>query len=223
LTLETLICVPILNETVSGIHESINKAIIKGADLVELRIDAMKDPDPQELALVIEEIAHPLIATNRMKEEGGFYEGSESERMEILLKAAKYADYVDIELQTEDKYRSKIIKASKSVIVSYHNFQNTPSVQELLKIVRSELELGDLAKFAVMPSSIQDTLRVLEVLSQVDDTIGIAMGELGRYTRVVAPLFGSPITYSSLTSESAPGQMDIENTKNILHTLKNRW
>jgi 3-dehydroquinate dehydratase-1 len=57
----------------------------------------------------------------------------------------------------------------------------------------------------------------------VDNTIGIAMGELGRYTRVVAPLFGSPITYASLTNESAPGQMDIENTKNIIHSLKNWW
>jgi 3-dehydroquinate dehydratase I len=220
---ETLICTPIRNETSSGILESIDKAIIKGADLVELRIDAMKDPDPQEVASLIEEIPHPLIATNRIKEEGGFYEGSETERTEILLEAAKYADYVDIELRTEDKYRSKIIKASKSIIISYHNFKKTPSVPELLKIVKSEHELGDLAKFAVMPSNIQDTLKVLEVLSQVDNTIGIAMGDLGRYTRVVAPLFGSPITYASLINESAPGQMDIETTKNIIHNLKIRW
>jgi 3-dehydroquinate dehydratase-1 len=223
LTPKTLICAPIRNETSSGILEFIDKAIINGADLVELRIDAMKDPDPQEVASLIEEIAHPLIATNRMKEEGGFYEGTEIDRTEILLEAAKYADYVDIELRTEDKYRSKIIKASKSIIVSYHNFQKTPSVPEILKIVNSEHELGDLAKFAVMPRNIQDTLKVLEVLSHVDNTIGIAMGDLGRYTRVVAPLFGSPITYASLTNESAPGQMDIETTKNIIHSLKNRW
>ena len=223
MTPKTLICAPIRNETSSGILEFIDKAINNGADLVELRIDAMKDPDPQEVASLIEEIAHPLIATNRMKEEGGFYEGTETERTEILLEAAKYADYVDIELRTEDKYRSKIIKASKSIIISYHNFQKTPSVPEILKIVNSEHELGDLAKFAVMPRNIKDTLKVLEVLSHVDNTIGIAMGELGRYTRVVAPLFGSPITYASLNNESAPGQMDIETTKNIIHSLKNRW
>jgi 3-dehydroquinate dehydratase I len=223
LTRKTLICAPIRNKTPSGILESIDKAIIKGADMIELRIDAMKDPDPQGVASLIEEIAHPLIITNRMKEEGGFYEGSETERTEILLEAAKYADYVDIELRTEDKYRSKIIKASKSIIISYHNFKKTPSVPELLKIVQSELELGDLAKFAVMPGNLQDTLKVMEVLSQVENTIGIAMGELGRYTRVVAPLFGSPITYASLINESAPGQMDIETTKNIIHSLKNRW
>jgi 3-dehydroquinate dehydratase I len=223
LTRKTLICAPIRNKTPSSILESIDKAINKGADMVELRIDAMKDPDPQGVASLIEEITHPLIATNRMKEEGGFYEGSETERTEILLEAAKYADYVDIELRTKDKYRSKIIKASKSIIISYHNFKKTPSVPELLKIVKSEHELGDLAKFAVMPGNLQDTLKVMEVLSKVENTIGISMGELGRYTRVVAPLFGSPITYASLINESAPGQMDIETTKNMIYSLENQW
>ena len=211
---------PIRNKSSSDILESIDKAIIEGTDLVELRIDAMKNPDPQNVASLIEEIEHPLIATNRMKEEGGFYEGTESERTEILLEAARYADYVDIELRTEDKYRSKIIKASKSSIISYHNFKKTPSFQELLEIVKFEQDLGDLAKFAVMPRNIQDTLKVLKVLSKVDNTIGIAMGELGRYTRVIAPLFGSPITYASLNNKSAPGQMDIRTTKNMLHNLK---
>lgn len=220
MTIQTLICVPILNKSSSDILESIDKAIIEGTDLVELRIDAMKNPDPQKVASLIEEIEHPLIATNRMKEEGGFYEGTESERTEILLEVAKYADYVDIELRTEDKYRSKIIKASKSSIISYHNFKKTPSIHEILEIVKFEQDLGDFAKFAVMPSNIQDTLKVLEVLSKVDNTIGIAMGELGRYTRVVAPLFGSPITYASLNNKSAPGQMDIRTTRNIIHNLK---
>ena len=43
-----------------------------------------------------------------------------------------------------------------------------------------------------MPRNMQDTLTVLEVLSRVENTIGISMGDLGKYTRVVAPLFGSP-------------------------------
>ena len=47
-------------------------------------------------------------------EEGGFFKGSESERIEILLAAAKHADIVDIELQTDEEHIDKIIKASKS-------------------------------------------------------------------------------------------------------------
>ena len=108
------------------------------------------------------------------------------------LETADYVDYVDIELQTDEKYRSRVIKASKSTIISYHDFQRTPPLNELLEIVKKEKELGNMAKFAVMPQNMQDTLNVLEVVNQMDNTIGIAMGEIGRYTRVVAPLFGSP-------------------------------
>ena len=72
-----------------------------------------------------------------------------------------------------------------------------------------------------MPQNISDTLVVLNVLSQVQDTIGIAMGDIGMYTRIIAPLFGSPITFASLNNKSAPGQLDIVNTKKFLDKLGN--
>ena len=95
-----------------------------------------------------------------------------------------------------------------------------PNVDVLLEVVSRERKLGDIAKFAVMPNNISDTLVVLNVLSQVEKTIGISMGDLGRYTRIVAPLFGSPITFASLNSKSAPGQLDIQSTKNLLDKLE---
>ena len=70
-----------------------------------------------------------------------------------------------------------------------------------------------------MPNDYKDTLTVLNVLSEVQNTIGIAMGDLGKYTRIVAPIFGSPITFASIGKESAPGQLDINTTKDILRKL----
>ena len=67
-----------------------------------------------------------------------------------------------------------------------------------------------------MPHNIEDTLKVFQVLLQVEDTIGISMGEIGSYTRVIAGLFGSPITYASLNEGSAPGQLDLQSTKLFL-------
>jgi 3-dehydroquinate dehydratase I len=214
-----LICVPILEKDRGSVLKTANEAIINGADLIELRIDALIDPDPQEVIHLMEEINYPLIATNRMREEGGYFRGSEVERTEILIQTADYADYVDIELQTDYKYRANVIRASKSTIVSYHDFSRTPHLQELLEIVKKEKELGNIAKLAVMPKNSQDVLNVLEVVNQVDNTIGIAMGVLGRYTRIVAPLLGSPITYASTGGESAPGQLDVKDTKEIIEKL----
>ena len=82
--------------------------------------------------------------------------------------------------------------------------------------------LALLAKLAVMPQKMQDTLTVLEVVCRCENTIAIAMGKLGSYTRVVAPLLGSPITYASLEGEIAPGQLEIKTTREILDVFINR-
>jgi 3-dehydroquinate dehydratase-1 len=214
-----MICVPIVEKNYESVLEAAKNSIKAGADLIELRIDAIDHPNPDEVSKIIKDIKYPIIATNRMIEEGGLFKGSEAERTDILLAAAKHADIVDIEIQTDEDYLNKIIKASKSTIVSYHNFEKTPSAEILLMVVNQERKLGDIAKFAVMPKNISDTLIVLEVLSQVEKTIGISMGEIGRYTRVVAPLFGSPITFASFDNISAPGQLDIRTTKNFLDKI----
>jgi 3-dehydroquinate dehydratase I len=214
-----MICASIIRKNSEFVLQSAKKAISLGADILEFRIDAIEDPDPDEIQQLIKNINYPTIATNRMQSEGGFFNGSEKERISTLIKAAKYADIIDIELQTDDKLRDKVIKASKSTIVSYHDFQKTPSFEELLDVVKKEKEIGNIAKFAVMPNNYKDTLTVLNVLSEVQNTIGIAMGNLGKYTRIVAPIFGSPITFASIDNESAPGQLDINNTKDILRKL----
>ena len=216
------VCASIFHENGADMIKSAAAAMISGADLVEIRLDALTELDPEGVRDLLKQIPHPLIATNRMKGEGGFFQGSETERIEVLLAAAEWADYVDVELQTRDKHKSEIIKASKSTIISYHNFQETPPRDELFRIARMATAEGDLAKLAVMPQKMQDTLTVLEVVCRCENTIAIAMGKLGSYTRVVAPLLGSPITYASLEGEIAPGQLDIKTTREILDVFINR-
>lgn len=214
-----MICAPITGKTIDSALKTGNKAIKLGADILELRIDYFNDPNSDELQNLIDKLNCKLIATNRMREEGGLFEGSEKERIDILIEIADYVNFIDIELQTEVKYRSKVIRASNASIISYHNFEETPNSIELLKIVEKEKMLGDIAKFAVMPKNIPDTLTVLEVLSQVENTIGISMGDLGKYTRIVSLLFGSPLTFASVDAKSAPGQFDIETTKKLIEQL----
>ncbi|MGZ7108398.1 MAG: type I 3-dehydroquinate dehydratase, partial [Methanobacterium sp.] len=211
-----MVCAPILEEKSESVLLKAGKAIKSGADILEFRIDALRNPVADEVNNIIKEINYPIIATNRMKDEGGFFKGSDEERTSLLIEVAPNVDIVDIELQTDEEFRQKVINASKSTIVSYHNFKNTPASSELLNIVKMEQEIGNIAKFAVMPEDYKDTLTVLEVLSEVQNTIGIAMGDMGRYTRLVAPVFGSPITYASIDKESAPGQLDVQTTKEIL-------
>jgi 3-dehydroquinate dehydratase-1 len=213
---KTKICVPIFQPDLNSARETADKALKLGAEILELRIDSLEDPDVDELINFIDSLDGNVIATNRTALEGGLFKGTEVERTEILGDVAGHARFVDIELETDEKLRSRVIKKSNSSIISFHDFEKTPSVEELLEIVRQEKELGDLAKFAVMPRSLEDTLKIFQVLLQVKDTIGISMGELGSYTRVTASIFGSPITYASLDQGSAPGQIGLGSTRLFL-------
>lgn len=217
---KTQICVPILEKTYNSALKASKSSIEAGADLLELRIDFIENPDPDDIKDLIQEINFPLIATNRRKEENGFFKGSESDRIDIIMEAAKVADITDIELGTGQDDLSKVLKTADSSIVSYHDFEKTPDKDFLLEIVSKELKLGDIAKFAVMPKTMGDTLTVLNVLSEVENTVGISMGDMGSYTRVVAPLFGSPITFASYENSSAPGQLSIETTRDFINKLK---
>ena len=214
---QTKIAIPIFQEKCEDVIKVANDCIDKGADVLEFRIDALKKPDVNEIKRTIEEIDFPMIATNRIDSEGGSFKGSEEDRINILYECAPLVEYVDIELQSNDEYIYNIKDTGVKTIVSYHDFEKTPELDEILYIVKKEKELGDIAKVAFMPEDLEDTLTILAVLSHCKDTIAISMGDLGSYTRIMASKFDSPITFAVGTDVTAPGQIDIETMKALLN------
>ena len=214
---QTKIAIPIFQKKCEDVIEVANDCIDKGADVLEFRIDALTNPNIPEIRKTIEEINFPMIATNRINSEGGSFKGSEEERINILYECADLVDYVDIELQSNDEYINKIHETDAATIVSYHDFNKTPDLNEIMYIVEKEQELGDIAKVAFMPQDLEDTLTILAVLSHCENTIAISMGDLGSYTRVMASKFDSPITFAAGTDVTAPGQIDIETMKALLN------
>lgn len=210
------ICIPVAEKTSTDAIRASKDYQRMGADLLEFRIDFLDEPDVDMVKEVLEDIELPVIATNRVSSEGGYFKGSEEERINLLLAAASQADYVDVELNTSNHLRDKVIQASPQTIISYHNFHKTPSLLTLRKIIEKEKKLGDLAKFAVTPLNWEDSLKVLNLTLEYEGTLGLAMGEYGKYTRVLAPLFGAPFTYASGDRVTAPGQMDLKTTRFIL-------
>lgn len=214
---QTKIAIPIFQNKCEDVIEVARDCIDKGADVLEFRIDALKTPDINEIRNTITEIDFPMIATNRIQSEGGSFKGSEEERINILYECADLVDYVDIELQCDDEYIRRIHETGAKTIVSYHDFDKTPDLNEIMYIVDKEHELGDIAKVAFMPQDLEDTLTILAVLSHCENTIAISMGDLGSYTRVMASKFDSPITFAAGTDVTAPGQIDIETMKALLN------
>ncbi|WP_305514147.1 MULTISPECIES: type I 3-dehydroquinate dehydratase [unclassified Methanobrevibacter] len=214
---QTKIAIPIFQKKCENVIEAAHDCISKGADILEFRIDGLKNPDIGEIKNTIKEIDFPIIATNRIGSEGGSFKGSEEERFNILYECCDLVDYVDIELQSDDEYIHEIHETGVETIVSYHDFEKTPDLNEIMYIVEKEHELGDIAKVAFMPQDLEDTLTILAVLSHCENTIAISMGDLGSYTRVMASKFDSPITFAAGTDATAPGQIDIETMKALLN------
>lgn len=214
---QTKIAIPIFQAKKEDVIKVAEDCIEKGADVLEFRIDALDNPNFKDIQKIIEEINFPMIATNRISSEGGSFKGTEEERIDILLKCAPLVDYVDIELQSDDKYIKQIHDTGVTTIVSYHDFHKTPEINEIMYIVEKEHKLGDIAKVAFMPRDLDDTLKILAILSHCENTIAISMSDLGSYTRVMASKFDSPITFAAGTDVTAPGQIDIKTMKSLLN------
>ncbi|KAM3752850.1 hypothetical protein ACB098_03G049200 [Castanea mollissima] len=214
----TQICAPVMAETVDQMLLLMRKAKELGADLVEVRIDFLKNFSPrQDLEILIKQSPLPTLITYRPIWEGGQYDGDESQRQNALRLAVELgADYVDVELKVAHDFYNAIQgkKPEKvKIIVSSHNYQNTPSVEEIGDLVAKILSTGaDIVKVATTALDIIDSARVFQVLvhSQVP-MIGIVMGEKGFISRILSAKFGGFLTFGSIEAGvvSAPGQPSV--------------
>jgi 3-dehydroquinate dehydratase-1 len=205
-----------------GRDADIDMPLSGDADMIELRLDLIDEP-----LMMLDGVRRitdkPIIATDRIKSEGGRFEGSEAERIRILSEASSYADWIDIELQAvgRDELLGMI---DRPVIISYHDFAGMPSRSELDGILDEMKDAGaKIAKIAVTPSSLKDNLTILDLLLDADMPLCmIGMGDVGRHLRAVAPLYGSVLTYGYVSRAIAPGQMSISELRQTMRMLSSR-
>lgn len=193
---------------------SAKRAKQMGADVLELRIDLFGSEKHIDVARELKRLGLPMIATNRLASEGGGWKGSEDERISVLCSVLPICDAVDIELcaQAAPAVIDEAKRLRKTVIVSSHDFKRTPASKEMEAILEHAFSLGaDIAKLAVTPESLEDVLTLFDVTLHAGRPVcTIAMGELGRHTRAVLPIYGSVLTYGSAGKATAPGQMQVD-------------
>jgi len=195
----------------------------KYADLLELRIDTMSDEIVKE---VCKKTDLPVILTFRRAEDGGFYRGDEEERRDRILSLLSFVDFVDVELNSSvrEELLEECQEAGVGTIVSYHDLSGTPPKDMMMEIVEESLKLGDLGKLAVKALRPRDVLRALEILLSFQDEplCVISMGEIGKHSRVIAPLYGSVLTYGCVSRSAAEGQLHIKELRTLIEMLKPR-
>ncbi|KAL6884509.1 hypothetical protein ACP4OV_010445 [Aristida adscensionis] len=224
----TLVCVPLVARTVEGMEADAAAAAAAGGDLVEIRLDFIEGFRPREhLPRLLRGCPLPALVTYRPNWEGGQYEGDDTTRFETLRLAMELGvDYVDIELKVvyhvADKFMSFISgnKPEKcKLIVSSHNYEYTPSCEELANLVARIQAVGaDIVKVATTAKDIVDVSRMFQVMVHCQvPMIGLVMSERGLMSRVLAPKFGGYLTFGILdaTKASASGQPTVEELLDI--------
>ncbi|KPJ63427.1 MAG: hypothetical protein AMS15_00265 [Planctomycetes bacterium DG_23] len=207
----TLLCVPITAETTEAAILDMYKAE-EVADMVELRLDYIHDLD---LGRLLGHKALPVIATCRPVSEGGRFAGDQSSRLRLLQDAVGLgADFVDIELEAWADFKAR---GKSKRIVSYHNLTETPAnLDSIVKSLRSTD--AHIIKIATTATSILDNLVIFDLLQKSKRAmIALCMGEDGLISRVLAPKFGSFLTFAALSEgkESAPGQLPAAELKSL--------
>ena len=199
----------------------------ESADIVEFRMDSAEDPIEQ-LADYDGEL--PILATNRSRWFGGH--AADRGRLDQLMAAAEFdaVELVDVELETArgmewvlEEFREQGVE----LVISFHEFDETPDQETLDAIIEECDRYGDIAKVATYAEDREDCLRILTAVDTATRNgiraAGIAMGELGSHTRVVAPLYGSALGYAPLasdTSEYAPGQLPLHRLRALVEMLQ---
>jgi len=220
------ICASIQPETIAEALKLIKKIEVYKTDFIEVRLDCLKEHE--ELAEIADYKKTPLIATNRSTDSLGKFSGSETERQKTLLNAARNGfEYVDIELSTPKL--KEIVKAlfdmSAKPIVSFHDFNETPSLPKLREVLKKEMANGaEVCKIVTTAKRAEDNLTVLNFVSQVHESAKIvcfSMGELGKPSRFLSPLFGGFFTIASLErgKETASGQLTVQEMRTAYDAL----
>lgn len=237
------LCTSLTASTIQGMLAEAQEAQQAGADIVELRIDFLKDLQPdRDLPILRADCPLPAIVTYRptWEDPNAGYTGPEPPRLATLKYALELGfSFIDIELKAAPLFFSvapsppPTAEAQSSasaqqqqqqrtgIIISQHNYDTTPDETSLLSLVHQCREAGaDIVKFATMAQDISDAARVLTVLEMTakqGPVIALAMGERGQITRLLAPKYGGFLTFGALSPQraTAPGQPALEDLEKL--------
>jgi 3-dehydroquinate dehydratase type I len=222
----TRICVSILPKNNVEALSLIERAENAKADFIEIRLDCLEIS--QNLLEISKSTKIPLIATNKLRSEKGCFLGTETERQQTLLNAAKNGfEYVDVDLSSP-KHKETIDKLKQlgaKPILSYHKFDGALSTSEMGKVLELEISNGAVVcKIVTTAKKIEDNLTALNFVSAMPSKVKLicfCMGEQGKVSRLLSPLFGAFFTFASLDhgNETASGQMNIHEMKTAYNLL----
>jgi 3-dehydroquinate dehydratase / shikimate dehydrogenase len=215
-------------EMLARAESALGESLLSESRFLEFRLDELAKPAaaiPYLKQFLAEHRDVTAIATCRRKAHGGNFAGALTAELEMLTKAAQAGCQIaDLEVESAEeakpvqleKFRAALHEAGAALLISFHDFTRTKGLGHAAQ--RIEAFAPEFVKVVSTARSLADNLAVLRLIedhSAKRRIVGIAMGEEGIVSRVLAVRAGAAFTFASLGEgvETAPGQV-------TAHTLR---
>ena len=154
----SLICETVTAENMRDLRRLRDASI---ADMVELRLDGVADID---VRAALQGRSRPVLVTCRAAWEGGRFDGSEDDRLQILGDAIRGgAEFVDVEWRADRKTLPS--PGDTRLVISHHDFSGVPGdVEARVQSMRAESP-GAIVKISCAVESVRDLVRLRSVAS----------------------------------------------------------
>jgi 3-dehydroquinate dehydratase/shikimate dehydrogenase len=184
-------------------------ALPDSVEWLEVRSDLAGELDPDWLR---DRFGGRLLYSLRSRAEGGEFEGSQGERRDCLRRAALAFDLV--ELEGERDFSSELLAEvpAEKRLVSWHGAADTLSELKA-RFERISNVPAALYRLATRPTSVGAEFVPLSLLRSLgrEDTIAYSSGPMGFWSRLIAPHFGAPFVFGSVSdgvpTEPAVGKL----------------
>lgn len=234
------VCIPLVGNTFVELINETKYLKRLDFDVVEIRIDFYEEvtnlDSVKKVLAKIREILFdkPIIFTFRSTREGGQREIKLEYYIELyrIISRSRLVDIIDIELFNNEEDIKNLVEVAHendvSVIISNHDFNSTPTKEEIISRLKLAKKLGaDIPKIAVMPTCTQDVLTLMDATRIMREEfsegpiIAISMSGKGVISRLAGEFFGSALTFGSAKYTSAPGQIPATELRQIIESIHN--
>ncbi len=175
-------------------------------------------------------IGIPVIFTVRPPREGGFFPGTEEERIAILQHAIDSAvTWIDLESSIDGKTLDGLMAAAKEsgckIIFSSHDINGTPNSEDIASFVRDNSEKADLVKFCSTANSHLDALQIIDAAIELKgekdvDYSVMAVNSGGDWARIHAPILGVSMVYATMSMEHRISDKGLINVRDLRDAWK---
>jgi len=213
---------------INELKKLVNDSLSNSVDFIEIRFDYFDRSNINQVLEFALDHKEKAVFTCRAPSEGGKYTGPETDRVTMLRRLAAFRPmFLDVEYNTmvaNDDLMDQFAAQNCDTLVSWHNFDLTPSTKELGILLDKMKEYSSNVKIVTMAKNMSDNLTVLKLYETAKrsntNLITFCMGEYGVLSRVLCTYAGAPFTYASLTDAIAPGQLTLKKMRSIYDRLE---